>query len=187
MKILNLETKNLETLIDFTDEALQYVAQSGIKTGTLTVQTPINTCAVISLSNRYQTTEKDYLSTIDKWLPLFEGWDFHGFGTKNIRASILGTSKTFLIENGTLLLGAYERLYFAEFDGPKKDRLVVLQAVGEQLDKDETPAHIPEIYDINQALIHEVESEEAEKERIIQEMREEYAKEHAKDNDSGKN
>ncbi len=178
MKIIELQSKSLEELIDITDDLLEYVDQSRIKSGILTIQTPNNACSVISLSEQYDNTMKEYLTFANKIVPMYEGWDFHGFGARHVRSSILGSSKTFIIENGTLLLGAFERIYLAEFEGPKTDRIVVAQALGEKLAEGEQATLIPQVHAMNEAVYQAVQEEEAAKERIIQEMREEYAREH---------
>ncbi|MFY9474257.1 MAG: secondary thiamine-phosphate synthase enzyme YjbQ, partial [Bacillota bacterium] len=42
-----------------------------------------------------------------------------GNTTAHMKASIIGSSVTVIIENGRLLLGRWQGIYFCEFDGPR--------------------------------------------------------------------
>ena len=55
-----------------------------------------------------------------------------GNSDAHIKASCIGSSETILIENGSLVLGTWQGIYLAEFDGPRsrKVHIKVLAAQG---------------------------------------------------------
>jgi secondary thiamine-phosphate synthase enzyme len=52
----------------------------------------------------------------------------HGEGNSaaHIKASILGASETMFIENGELVLGAWQSIFCCEFDGPRSRQVIVM-------------------------------------------------------------
>ena len=48
-----------------------------------------------------------------------------GNSDAHVKASIMGSSVTVPVENGHLALGTWQGIYFAEFDGPRRRRLLV--------------------------------------------------------------
>ncbi|MGI6108313.1 MAG: secondary thiamine-phosphate synthase enzyme YjbQ [Eubacteriaceae bacterium] len=183
MKNLTIKTGRLETLTDITDDVLQYITDERISTGFLIVQTPDNECSVLTLSNETPTIEKDFIKKLTNLFPVNEGWEFHGFQTNNLRSMIFGNSKTILIENGSLILGAYERIYLADFAGPSDNRLVLLQAFGEHMKPGEE-ASLPEVVaQYNASVKQKAADLKLEEERAIEEMRREYRESHPETQD----
>jgi len=48
-----------------------------------------------------------------------------GNSDAHIKSSLVGTTQTLLVENGKLLLGTWQSVYFCEFDGPRPRRVAV--------------------------------------------------------------
>ncbi|HEX2768028.1 MAG TPA: secondary thiamine-phosphate synthase enzyme YjbQ [Geobacteraceae bacterium] len=48
-----------------------------------------------------------------------------GNSDAHIKSALVGTSQNLLIENGKLLLGTWQSVYFCEFDGPRPRRVAV--------------------------------------------------------------
>ncbi|MBC7195585.1 MAG: YjbQ family protein, partial [Caldisericia bacterium] len=51
-----------------------------------------------------------------------------GNSDSHIKSSILGVSTNLFIENGKVLLGTWQGIYFLEFDGPR-ERKVILKII----------------------------------------------------------
>lgn len=169
MKTLSIETGLLESINDITDDVLAYVEEQKIGKGILVVQTPDNTCSIISMSNEFENADSDLLKHLNHLLPVQDGWDYNGPQMNNIRSAIIGASKSFLIEGGKPVLGAFERIFLIDFKGPSDGRLVVMDAFGEPLG-DET-AKLPEaIAAYNEEKIRLRREADEEEARIIQEL-----------------
>ena len=48
-----------------------------------------------------------------------------GNGDAHVKASLMGSSVTIPLQGGRLQLGTWQGVYFAEFDGPRRRRVVV--------------------------------------------------------------
>jgi secondary thiamine-phosphate synthase enzyme len=54
-----------------------------------------------------------------------------GNSDAHIKSTLVGTTQTMLVENGKLLLGTWQSVYFCEFDGPRPRRVAVKIVSGE--------------------------------------------------------
>ena len=63
------------------------------------------------------------LNRISPDLPAFR----HGEGNSaaHVKASLMGFSHTLLVEDGRLTVGSWQGIYLAEFDGPRRRRVLV--------------------------------------------------------------
>jgi secondary thiamine-phosphate synthase enzyme len=48
-----------------------------------------------------------------------------GNADSHIKASLVGSSVTVLVEKGRLVLGTWQKIFFCEFDGPRSRRVYV--------------------------------------------------------------
>ena len=54
-------------------------------------------------------------------------WFTHTEGNSDarVKSTLVGVSRSFFIEEGKLLLGTWQSIYFCEFDGPRKRKVAV--------------------------------------------------------------
>lgn len=71
--------------------------------------------------------KRDVLMRLDELFPWRHPRDRHGEGNTaaHLKALTVGTSQTVLIENGRLVLGTWQGIYFCEFDGPRTRNVLV--------------------------------------------------------------
>jgi secondary thiamine-phosphate synthase enzyme len=63
---------------------------------------------------------------INKLVPLSDGYRHsEGNSAAHIKASMIGFSETLIVENGRLVLGTWQGIYFMEFDGPRIRKVYV--------------------------------------------------------------
>ena len=66
------------------------------------------------------------LSTFDKIVPFEDNYKhYEGNSHAHIKASMLGSSVSIPIEEGKMILGTWQGIYFCEFDGPRNRKVVV--------------------------------------------------------------
>jgi secondary thiamine-phosphate synthase enzyme len=120
-------------LYDITPFAEQALADSGLRGGILLVSSPHSTAAVTLASPWDPMGLEDIHDEISRIVPT--RIDFkHQHDTPqdaagHIKAAIIGHSRSILFENGRLGVGHSQRIYFLEFDGPRR-RNVQIQMVG---------------------------------------------------------
>jgi secondary thiamine-phosphate synthase enzyme len=52
-----------------------------------------------------------------------------GNSAAHVKSSLVGASETVIIENGRLILGTWQSVFFCEFDGPRS-RKVMIKLIG---------------------------------------------------------
>jgi len=126
MKNFSLRTKQRIEMVDVTEQVQQIVRESGVKNGVCFVFVPHTTAAVTINEGADNSVRLDIIEKLSKLVP-FEANYHHleGNSDAHIKASLVGSSVTILIENGKLALGTWQRVFFCEFDGPRARQVFV--------------------------------------------------------------
>lgn len=110
--------------IDITHQVSQYMASSGVKDGLLLVYTPHTTAGITINENADPSVRTDLEAFLKKKYP-HENYFRHmeGNSPSHIMSSLFSASETLIIDNGRVLLGTWQGIYFCEFDGPRRRRV----------------------------------------------------------------
>jgi secondary thiamine-phosphate synthase enzyme len=124
---INLKTTGRNQFIDITRQVESVVLQSGVKSGICVVYAPHTTAAVTINENADPTVREDIIAVLDKLVPWREPFYKHAEGNSaaHVKSSLVGCSVTVIVQNGRLLLGTWQGIYFCEFDGPRTRRVFV--------------------------------------------------------------
>ncbi len=126
MKQFSVRTNARSEMIDITDRIRALLKESRIRSGVCHVFVPHTTAAVTINENADPDVPRDILSELDKIVPHNDHYrHVEGNSAAHIKASIVGASETLLIENGDLVLGTWQSIFFCEFDGPRTRRVIV--------------------------------------------------------------
>jgi len=131
MKIeFQLTTHKQSEIIDITESVAKEISKSTIKDGMCVVFIPHTTCCVCVNENADKSVKDDILNTLNALIPR-DGNYTHAEGNSDahLKSSLIGSSRILIIEDGELFLGTWQGIYFCEFDGPRK-RKVVLKLTG---------------------------------------------------------
>jgi len=122
---LTIQTTQQTELVAITDRIQQAVTQSGVQNGLCALYVPHTTAAVTINENADPMVARDILVAVNKLIPLNDPEHRHleGNSAAHVKACFFGTSETVLIENGQLVLGTWQGIYFCEFDGPRTRNL----------------------------------------------------------------
>lgn len=126
MRTVTVKTDRREQMIDVTSQVQKEVADSGIKSGMVVCFAAHTTAAVTINENADPDVTRDILYKLNKEIPKDEGYH-HGEGNSDshIKSSLVGASEIVLIEDGRLVLGRWQGIYFCEFDGPRQRKMLV--------------------------------------------------------------
>lgn len=132
-KYLVFHTKKRREYINITDEVAQAVADSGIKKSMALVSAMHITAAVY-----VNDAEDGLIADIDEWLehlaPMRPDYRHHQTGEDNgdahLKNLLMHHQVILPITNGRLDLGTWQQVFYAEFDGQRRKRLVI-KAMGE--------------------------------------------------------
>ena len=130
-----VKTPKREVLLEITNEIIRIVKNSKINEGTCRVFVPHTTAGITINENADRSVMKDVANYLAKLIPKggWLGYRFqHGEGNSDahIKCSLTGNSIDVLIHKGKLILGTWQGIMFAEYDGPR-NRKVLVQITGE--------------------------------------------------------
>ena len=132
MKVLTdyllFNTKKRQEFIRITDEIAAIVQKSGVKEGTVLVSA-MHITAGVYVNDWENGLIDDFQEWLEKLAP--SGLDYHHHQTgednadAHLKRTIMGHQVVLPITNGALDLGPWEQVFYAEFDGRRKKRVVV--------------------------------------------------------------
>lgn len=126
MTRFTLRTNARCEMIDITDRVAILLNESGIRDGSCRVFVPHTTAAVTINENADPDVPRDILASLDRIVPLSDHYRHaEGNAAAHVKASLLGSSQTVFIENGRLVLGRWQSLFFCEFDGPRTREVLI--------------------------------------------------------------
>ncbi|HVJ07543.1 MAG TPA: secondary thiamine-phosphate synthase enzyme YjbQ [Acidisarcina sp.] len=125
---LSFETKKRREMVHITPRIEEIVRRSGIRDG-LCLVAPMHITAAIYVNDN----ESGLIEDIGKWLedlaPARPEYKHHQTGEDNgdahLKALLLHPETTLPVTDGRLDLGTWQRVFYAEFDGQRKKRVIV--------------------------------------------------------------
>ena len=120
IKKISVHTDKHEQLVDITSEIRQFVTDSKVIEGKVTIFIPHTTAAVTINENADPDVQHDLIIALNKISPdLQEFRHMEGNSDAHTKSSLLGCSQDIIIHDRKLLLGTWQGGYFCEFDGPR--------------------------------------------------------------------
>ncbi len=114
-------------MVSLTREVQQAVAASNVQHGQVIVYVPHTTAGITINENADPDVVHDFLKQLDEMVPWEQPFYRHGEGNSaaHVKASMMGSSVTVLIEDGRLVLGTWQGIWYCEFDGPRTRTAIV--------------------------------------------------------------
>jgi secondary thiamine-phosphate synthase enzyme len=133
-KRLSVPTRQKTEFIDITAQIAQAMKESGVREGVCTVFVPHTTAGVCLQENADPNVPRDLINALHRLVPDDIPYLHVEEGEENapshVRAMLVGTSQSLIVEKGQLMLGRWQAVFFCEFDGPRT-REVWLRIGGE--------------------------------------------------------
>jgi len=118
---LQIQTLAHSSLEDITGRVSQLVRDSRVRSGFCCVYVPHTTAGITINENADPHVAQDILMELDKRIPWRDGYShLEGNSAAHIKASLLGFDVMVPVEDGRLMLGTWQAIYLAEFDGPRQ-------------------------------------------------------------------
>ena len=132
-KYLHFKTEKRQEFLNITQEVENEVKKSGIKEGLVLIN-PMHITAAIYVNDAESGLIQDFQEWLEKLAPYGLDYKHHQTGEDNadahIKRTLMGHQVTMAITNNKLDLGPWEQIYYAEFDGQRKKR-VLIKIIGE--------------------------------------------------------
>jgi secondary thiamine-phosphate synthase enzyme len=125
---LSFETKKRQEFIRITDEIGGIVKRSGVQDGTVLVSA-MHITAGIYVNDWEEGLIHDFQEWLETLAPSGLDYRHHQTGEDNadahLKRTLMGHQVVLPITRGALDLGPWEQVFYAEFDGRRKKRVVV--------------------------------------------------------------
>lgn len=125
---LVFKTKKRYEIVHITDEVEEIVSESGIKDGMALVSS-MHTTAGVYVNDYESGLIDDIHEWLEKLAPYGKDYRHHQTGEDNadahLKRIIINHQAVLPITEGKLDLGPWEQIFYAEFDGQRKKRVLV--------------------------------------------------------------
>jgi secondary thiamine-phosphate synthase enzyme len=132
--IIRLTTRRDQELVDITRQVQDVAVRSGIQDGIVHVYAQGATAAIMIQENWDESVQDDVIDFLSRQIP--KGVWRHdaqdGNGDAHLKAGLVGPSETVPLIDGELGLSRWQNLFFCEFDGPRRERTVVVTVIADR-------------------------------------------------------
>ncbi len=126
MKEIAIQSRFRFEMIDITAAVQKAAREENISSGIGLVYTLHTTAAVTINENADPDVCRDLLAALERALPRSADYRHaEGNAAAHVKSSLVGASEMVIIENGRLVLGTWQSLFFCEFDGPRSRKVLV--------------------------------------------------------------
>ncbi len=118
---ISVKTEQRNQLVDISSAIKNVVTEKGIQSGVVHVFCPHTTAAVTINENCDPSVKDDIVSTLNDLIPAGGNYRHsEGNADAHVKASIVGSSRTIIIEDSQILCGSWQGIFLCEFDGPRR-------------------------------------------------------------------
>ena len=132
MTRFDIQTTQTTEMQPITPLVQQAVDTSLVQEGVCHVYVPHTTAAVTVNENADPMVAHDVLHAVNQLIPMRDPEYRHmeDNSAAHVKAILFGTSQTVLVDNGRLVLGTWQGIFFCEFDGPRQRHFFVKVMAG---------------------------------------------------------
>ncbi len=117
---LAVRTHQQTEFIDITDQIQTVVTQSGVRDGIAVIWVPHTTAGITINEHADPDVARDILKELNKVIPFTDNYaHLEGNSAAHIKSTLVGCQTNVMVEDGRLLLGTWQGIFFCEFDGPR--------------------------------------------------------------------
>lgn len=126
VRYINVRSKSRIEFIDITGIIQEVVQEAGITNAVCYLYIPHTTAGITINEGADPSVQRDIQNTLSRLIPHEMNY-FHreGNADAHVKSTIVGTSVNVIVDDGKLLLGTWQSIFFCEFDGPRHRRIAV--------------------------------------------------------------
>ncbi len=126
LRYINVRSSQRSEFIDITEKINEVIKETGVLSGICYVYVPHTTAAVTINEGADPSVHRDIQNALTRLVPQEMNYSHReGNADAHIKSSIIGTSQLVIIDEGRLVLGTWQAVYFCEFDGPRHRRVTL--------------------------------------------------------------
>jgi secondary thiamine-phosphate synthase enzyme len=121
---ISVKTRGKTQFVEITQDVREHIPKDF--NGIVTIFVPHTTAGITINENADPDVVTDMITTLNTLVPNDPNCKhLEGNSDSHVKASLMGSSVQVIVENGNLVLGTWQGIYFCEFDGPR-DRSVLV-------------------------------------------------------------
>ena len=126
MKTFSVSTGKRCAFLDITRQVAEAVEESGVAGGLAVVFVPHTTAGVTINENADPSVQSDIIDHLERAVPRAASYAHsEGNSPAHVKASMMGSSVTVIVQDSRLVLGTWQGIYLCEFDGPRTRKVHV--------------------------------------------------------------
>ncbi|MFZ2448644.1 MAG: secondary thiamine-phosphate synthase enzyme YjbQ [Syntrophobacteraceae bacterium] len=126
METIQVKTPAHSSAVDITSHVAARLREIGAGDGLCLLYIPHTTAALTINEGADPDVMSDVLNTLDKLVPWRAGYKHsEGNSAAHIKSILVGGSVQIIVESGKPVLGAWERIFLCEFDGPRTRKIFI--------------------------------------------------------------
>ena len=123
---VDIKTNSRVEFQEITSKVRDILGRSGIKSGVCHVFVPHTTAGIMVNEHADPSVVEDIAAQLEVMVPQHKNYrHLEGNSPAHIKASLVGNSQALFIEDGRLVLGTWQGIFFCEFDGPRNRHVLV--------------------------------------------------------------
>ena len=113
-------------MIDITNDIQNIVKEENIGAGHVIVYVPHTTAGITINEGADSNVQRDIINTLNNLIPESGSYRHsEGNSDAHIKASLIGSSVTVIINENRLILGTWQHIFFYEGDGPRTRKVII--------------------------------------------------------------
>jgi secondary thiamine-phosphate synthase enzyme len=121
-----VKTSRRTQLVDITKDVQRIVSALGVRVGTCFLYVPHTTAAILINEHADPDVASDAERAIDRLIPLSGPYRHaEGNSDSHVKTMLTGTTQFIFVEETKLVLGRWQGIFLAEFDGPRERKVYV--------------------------------------------------------------
>lgn len=126
VRYINVRSRHRTEFIDITGRVEEELKEAGINSGVCYIYVPHTTAGVTINEGADPSVQRDIQYMLSKLVPRDENYHhMEGNADAHIKSTLVGASQYVLVDEGRLVLGTWQAVYFCEFDGPRHRRVAL--------------------------------------------------------------
>lgn len=127
-KKFQVSTTRHNELVDVTEKVAQIVKEANVLTGIVNVYVQGATAGIMIQENWDESVQNDVITLFNNLAPagVWQHDKQDNNGDSHLKAGIVGPSETIPVIDGKMGLSTWQNIFLCDFDGPRKERSIVV-------------------------------------------------------------
>ena len=123
---IKIKTVSRTEMVDITPLLQRELSQKGFSDGICIIYVPHTTAGITINEGADPAVCMDIINKLNELVPPYAGCrHMEGNSDSHIKASLIGSSVSVIIDKGNLCLGTWQKIFFCEFDGPRSREVLM--------------------------------------------------------------